>query len=196
MIKIGITGGIGAGKSTVAKVFSALGVPIYDADSRAKWLQENNLLLIEGIKSVFGNEAYSDAGSLNKVFIASKVFSDKIQLSKLNELVHPVVFSDFEEWCAKYAKSPYILKEAALMFETDSYKLVDKVLLVTAPTELRVERILKRDSHRKESDILGIMASQQSDEEKAKKADYRLNNDEKHLLLPQILELHQLFKKL
>jgi dephospho-CoA kinase len=192
MIKIGITGGIGSGKSTITKIFSLLEVPVYDADSRAKWLQNNDSKLIKSTQTLLGEEAYKD-GKLNSTYILSKIFKNSDLLAQLNSLVHPRVFEDFADWCQQNSAKPYILKEAAIMFESDSYKTLDKIILVTSPMELRIKRILERDPQRTEADVKAIISRQLSDEEKIAKADFIIENDEKKLLMSQVLELHKKF---
>lgn len=189
---MGITGGIGSGKSLIGKIFHRLGVPIYDADSRAKWLMNNNVELIAAIKDLFGEKAYDESG-LNRQHISSVVFNQPEKLAKLNGLVHPKVGEDFEEWAEQNAEQNYLLKEAALMFETDSFKQLDEVITVSAPVEVRINRVLKRDSHRNKEDIEKIIAHQLTDAEREKRANHIINNDGQHLLIPQVLTLHQKF---
>jgi dephospho-CoA kinase len=137
MLKIGITGGMGSGKSTVCKVFEQLGIPVYYADARAKQLMHQNLDLIAGIKAQFGENAYLPDGSLNRAYIAEKAFQDSQATAQLNALVHPAVYKDFESWAQSWeGKTPYVLKEAALMFESDSYKQLDFIILVIAHHDL------------------------------------------------------------
>ena len=145
---IGITGGIGAGKSIVSKVFETLGIPKYDADTRAKWLMNNNQKLVDSIRKLFGNNAYQN-GELDRKFIASKAFEDKTLLEQLNQLVHPAVSKDFTEWANQH-HTPYLLKEAALIFETGSYKDLDKIITVTAAEPIRIQRVMKRDGRSEE----------------------------------------------
>lgn len=195
MLKIGITGGIGSGKSTVLQIFSLLGVPIYDSDSRSRWLQENDKQLISDTKLLLGNDAYLPDNKLNKPFIAQKIFSDKTLLEKFNGIVHPKVFEDSEKWYTENAIKKYVIKESALLFESGAYKNVDKVIAVIAPEKLRISRIQKRDPHRTETEIRAIMAKQWNDEQKIKLAHYVLENDETQLLIPQVLKLHDTFLK-
>ncbi|WP_114749004.1 dephospho-CoA kinase [Pleomorphovibrio marinus] len=187
---VGITGGIGAGKTTVSKVFKVLGAPLYNADERAKWLMENDESLRAGILDGFGKEAYHEDGRLNRVFLAAKVFSDSTQTEKINAMVHPAVGRDFRDWCL--GKSyPYVLKEAALLFETGSYKDLDKVLLVTAPLETRIERVLSRDPQRTREQVLDIVEKQWDESKKRELSDFIVENCNKSMLLPQILKVHQ-----
>ncbi|WP_462254280.1 dephospho-CoA kinase [Ekhidna sp.] len=186
---IGVTGGIGSGKSTVCKILESLGAITYYADDRAKWLMVNNQKLVDGVKNLFGSEAYTDTG-LDRKFIAQKAFKDDTLLNKLNQLVHPVVADDLKNWIQTNQKSPLLLKEAALLFETGSYKSLDRTILVTAPEEIRIERVVKRDAHRSREDVKSIIAKQMSDEEKSSLADYVVVNDAKSSLIQQVMKLY------
>lgn len=187
---VGITGGIGSGKSTACRIFSILGVPIYYADDRAKWLMANDEELKAGIISNFGTESYSPDGSLNRAYLASVVFADENKIAVINSLVHPAVKKDFENW-ASDQKTAYVLKEAALLFETGSYQDLDKIINVSAPLKTRITRVLMRDRHRSEQQVNEIIDKQWSDEEKNQKADYVIKNNENKLLIPQVLEIHK-----
>jgi dephospho-CoA kinase len=187
---VGITGGIGSGKSTVAKVFSILGIPVYFADERAKWLMANDALLKKNIIDAFGEESYTDRGILNREFLGRHVFGDENRVNLINSLVHPAVRTDFEAWSSNQ-ESPYVLKEAALLFETGSFKELDKIITVSAPLKLRMMRVLLRDPHRNEAQINAIIDQQLPDEEKNKKADFVIKNSENKLLIPQVLKIHQ-----
>jgi len=187
---VGITGGIGSGKSTVARIFSILGIPIYHADDRAKWLMANDPDLKEQIQKNFGSESYSEEGILNRAFLASKVFSDEEKVKTINGLVHPAVRDDFEKW-AHDQNSPYVIKEAALLFETGSYKDLDKVINVSSPIKIRISRVLMRDPHRNEKQVNDIIDNQLPDEEKNKLADFVIKNTDNRMLIPQVLEIHK-----
>jgi len=189
---IGITGGIGAGKSVVCKVFQKLGVPVYDADSQARWLMNHSKELKRSIQSLFGEKSFL-SGELDRAWVASQAFHHPELLNQLNALVHPAVAADFEEWTIKNASAKYVIKEAALLFETGSYKQLDHVILVTAPVAVRTQRVRLRDSHRSVSDIEAIMNKQMSDVDKMPLADSILVNDGQSLLVPQILQLHEQF---
>ncbi len=191
MKKTGLTGSIGSGKSTVAHIFAALGVPVYDADSRAKLLMITSPALISQIKKLFGEDAYLSDGSLNRPFIAQQAFHNKQLLSQLNALVHPAVFDDFDHWCAQQAQAgaTYVIKEAALMFESDSYKQLDEVIVVTAPEPLRIQRTIARDGISEDA-VLARMKNQLSEAEKKQRAQHEIINDEQQLLIPQVLKLH------
>ena len=193
MYKVGITGGIGSGKTTVCKVFEVLGIPVFYADTAAKSIMIEDTLLIEAIKSTFGEESYFDDGKLNNKHIAGIVFGNETQLAKLNALVHPAVFRAFDAWEAKVNPNvPYTLKEAALLFESGSYKMCDTTILVTAPLELKLQRVMQRDNVTKQQ-VLDRMDKQFSDEEKAKLANHFIKNDEKHAIIEQVLWLHKQF---
>jgi len=186
---IGLTGGIGSGKTTVSKIFSILGIPIYYADDRAKWLMANNADLIAEIKHHFGQESFFENGSLNRVYLGEKVFKDTEQTQLINSLVHPAVKSDFEQW-ASDQKAPYVLKEAALLFETGSYLQLGKTINVSSPIKIRIARTLMRDAHRTEAQLNEIIDKQWPDEEKNKLADFVIKNSDNKLLIPQVLEIH------
>ncbi len=194
MQKIGITGSIGSGKSIVCKIFEQLGVPIYNADERAKKLMISNAEMIDKVKLLFGHESYTETGELNRKHISDIAFNNKDLLTQLNQIVHPIVFKDFENWLIEkeHLNIKYIIKEAALMFETDSYKKLDKFIVVTAPMELRISRTMQRDSILKEQ-VLSRMNNQLSQEEKLAKADYEIINDEQTSLIEQVFTLHQQF---
>jgi dephospho-CoA kinase len=192
-LQIGITGGIGAGKSTVCKIFSVLGIPTYDADSRAKALMTTDGILMEGIKKEFGTLSFKTSGELNREYLATEVFSDEQKLKKLNSLVHPRVGLDYENWLKEQIGAPYVLKEAALLIESGSYKTLDYLLLVTAPEHARIERVLARDKHRNREQVKEIIKNQLSETEKITLADFIVNNDGNHSLLEQVLKLHDQF---
>lgn len=193
LLKIGITGGIGSGKTVVSKIFNVLGIPLYNADERAKWILANNLEVKEGLIQLFGKEAFQN-NQLNRQYISQQVFNDKAKLEKLNALVHPQVGLDFEKWLEGKQQFPYILKEAALLFEAGSYKGLDKIITVYAPLELRIQRVLERDPFRNEEGVKKIMKEQIAEEEKMERADYIIYNDEKKMLIPQVMKLHELFQ--
>jgi dephospho-CoA kinase len=195
MLKIGITGNIGSGKSTVARVFEILGVKVFYADAEAKKVMTADKLLIEEIKVAFGPEAYSANGELNRKYIAGIVFKNEADLKKLNALVHPAVFRAFDEWAKAFTNEPYVIKEAAVLFESRSYKHCDKTLLVSAPLEMRLERVMKRD-HISHTEVEAREARQFTEERKKELADYVLYNDDTQLVIPQVLELHRQFLQL
>lgn len=193
LLQVGITGGIGSGKSLVCKIFNALGIPTYDADSRAKMVMTTDGILVDAIKKEFGFLAYDAKGVLNRQHLASRVFNQPEKLKRLNELVHPRVALDYEQWVSSQADVKYVLKEAALLFESGSYQSLDKIIVVTAPETLRIQRVLARDPHRSVQQTKEIIRNQMEEEEKIKKADYVIVNDETTLLIPQVLNLHLQF---
>ena len=195
MLRIGITGGIGSGKSIASRLFHALGVPVYDADSRARWLMENDAALRQQLITAFGPATYDSMGHLNRTVLASTVFGNPERLAQLNGMVHPHVGTDFERWATaqRQAGHAYVLKEAALLFEAGSYKQLDRIITVFAPLPARQARVLHRDPHRTIADVQAIMAKQLSEEEKMQRADYVLTNDDVQPLLPQVLALHAAF---
>lgn len=190
--QVGITGGIGSGKSLVRKIFECLGVPTYDADSRAKEVMTSDAILVEQIKKEFGQEAYSPRGELNRKYMAEQVFHRPDRLETLNQLVHPRVRADYSNWLAQQT-SPYILKEAALLYEAGSAKELDKIIAVYAPEEVRIARVVKRDPHRNAAAVKAVMQRQMNEEEKRNKADFVILNDDSVLVIPQVLQLHQQF---
>lgn len=192
-LQIGITGGIGSGKSLICKIFHCLGIPVYDADSHAKELMTTDGILLSKIKKEFGELSFNTDGSLNRNYLSSAVFNDVEKLKKLNSLVHPRVGEDYSRWVEQKRTYPYVLKEAALLFEASSNQFLDKVIVVYAPVTLRIQRVLKRDPHRTEDQVRAIVENQLPEEEKMKRADFILVNDEKVLLIPQVLELHARF---
>lgn len=195
MYKVGITGGIGSGKTTVCKVFEVLGIPVFYADTVAKEIMVRDELLINGVKEVFGNESYFSDGTLNNKHIAAIVFNNQTELAKLNALVHPAVFRAFDTWEAEVNHAvPYTLKEAALLFESGSYEMCDTTILVTAPIKTRIQRVMRRDGVAAEQ-VKARMDKQFSDEEKAKMANYFIQNDETQSIIQQVLALHQQFLK-
>jgi len=189
-IRVGITGGIGAGKSLITKLFQVLGVPVYYADERAKYLMNISPELRRGIIRLFGTKAYGPDGRINRPYLAKKAFSDPDKLKALEALVHPVVFQDTESWEEKHKNVPYTLREAALLFESGNYKKLDKIITVTAPEEIRIQRILQRDKVPREA-VLARIRRQWPEEEKVKRSDFVIVNDNKHLLIPQVLAIHE-----
>ncbi len=194
MLKTGITGGIGSGKTTVCKIFEILGIPVYYADDKAKYLMVNDKDLVKNIISVFGEKSYLKNGELNRKYIADIAFKNKRKLEELNKAVHPAVKRDFENWVNEQ-EAPYIIKEAALLFETGSYKDLDFNILVTAPLDIRIKRVMMRDNIDKES-VLARVNNQMPEEDKMKLADFVIYNDERHSLIQQVLDLNKKLRKL
>ena len=189
MLKVGITGGMGSGKTTVCKIFETLGIPIYYADDQAKYLMTHNNKLKQKIIDIFGTKAYRNDQNLNRKYIADIAFKNPKKLKKLNEAVHPAVLEDSENWQKAQQDAPYTLKEAALLFESGSYLKLDKMITVVSPLELRIQRILERDKTTKEA-ILARIEKQLSDEEKVAKSDFIIFNDLKNSLVKQVLKIH------
>lgn len=195
-LQIGITGGIGSGKSIVCKIFACLGTPVYDADSRAKSIMTTDGILIAQIKKEFGDLAYLPDGSLDREYLSRLIFENQEKRTLLNQMVHPRVAADTDRWLDQNQRASYVVREAALLIESGSYLKVDKVILVTAPEELRIKRVLARDPHRLREEVIKIIATQLPEEEKKKKADIVIHNDETQLLVPQIWQLHNQLLKL
>ena len=197
MLRVGITGGIGSGKSIVCRLFQLLGVPVYDSDYRAKWIMANDLSLRADLLTTYGPQTFSETGQLDRAYLARVAFSDPAQLTLLNSLVHPHVGRDFETWAVaqQQAGHAYLLKEAALLFESGAYRQLDRIITVFAPQAVRQARVLRRDPHRTAEDILAIVGKQMSEEEKMHRADYVVYNDDQQLLIPQVLALDTLFRQ-
>ena len=188
ILKVGLTGGIGSGKTTVAKIFETLRIPVYYADERAKQLMNTDPELKNKIIELFGPEAYLK-GQLNRPFIASVVFSDKLKLEQLNRFVHPATIADGESWMQAQT-TPYAVKEAALIFESKVNLHLDYVIGVTAPAELRVRRVSERDELAVE-EVKKRMKHQMSDEEKMNLCDFVIQNNETEPLIPQVISIHE-----
>lgn len=192
MLSIGITGGIGSGKSVVCNIFKVLGIPVYDADTEAKNLYDTDEDLKQQIVDNFGVDMY-DAGKFNRKKMADIVFHSPEKLSLLNSLVHPRVITHANTWFQKQ-NAAYAIKEAALLIESNSYKNCDKIILVTCPLETRIARIMKRDGTTYD-EVMNRINNQLTDEERKKYCDFEIYNDEQHLLIPQVLKLHEMFSK-
>ena len=195
MLKIGITGNIGSGKTTVSKVFEILGVPVFYADDAAKKVMTHDPVLVRQLIDAFGAGSFFIDGTLNRKHIADIVFKDETQLLLLNSLVHPAVFRAFDQWVADRKNVPYVLKEAALLFESDSYKMCDQTILVTAPLDIRINRVMQRDGLQR-TDILNRESKQFTEEKKKTLANFNIKNDDTELVIPQVLKLHDLFRSL
>ena len=189
MIKVGLTGGIGSGKSTAAGVFERLGVPVYNADEHAKNLYHSDPILKKEVVQLLGSEAYQE-GQLNKAWVAERVFEDNELLSKLNALVHPAVGRDFYAWTQRNADVPYLMKEAAILFESGAYLAMDAVVHVYAPLEIRIARVMKRDGVSR-ADVLARVDKQWTDEQRREGSQFEIVNDGRSLMVPQILSIHE-----
>jgi len=189
MIKVGLTGGIGSGKSLIAKVFKILGIPVFEADLASRAIFAGNPQIRQIIIDLFGENLYSDK-ELNRSALAAILFKDPKALDQINKLVHPLVIEEFNQWCGQQKDSPYVIHEAAILFETGYYGLLDRNILVVSPAETRISRILKRDNTTREN-ILARMDNQWPDERKIPLADHIINNDDKTPVLPVILQINK-----
>lgn len=192
MIKVGLTGGIGSGKTTVANFFSELGIPIYYADLEARRLMKSSSLIKRKLIKEFGNDAYKD-GELNTSFLASIVFKDKSKLTQINSIIHPEVAKDFLSWIKKQ-NAPYVIEESAILFENNLIDHFDYIITVTAPADVRINRIIKRDSTSKK-EVLLRMNNQWDDKKKIELSDYIIHNIELSDTKKQVKELHKTILK-
>jgi len=190
MLKIGVTGGIGSGKTTVTKIFALLGVPVYYADAASKRLYQTNAQLKAALKEHFGEDIY-EGENLNRAQLASLVFRDEKKLQLLNSLVHPLTIKDAEDWM-EAQNAPYIIKEAALIFESGSGAMLDYVIGVKTPKPLRIKRVMERDGVLRE-EVLSRMKRQIDEDLKMKLCDFVIDNSEQQLVIPQVLKLHEYF---
>ena len=189
MYQVGITGGIGSGKTLVCSVLEKLGVPVYYADREAKRLMNSHPVLKKGIEELLGKEAYSE-GELDRRYVGSKVFGNRELMEQLNSLVHPAVREDYRSWVAGWSEVPYVVEEAAILFESGASRNLDRTVLVYASSELRIRRVIQRDGVTRE-EVERRMLHQMDEEEKRMLADEVIVNDDREMLLPQIISLHQ-----
>lgn len=192
MLQIGITGGIGSGKTTVCKLFEGMGVPVFNADLEARAILDHDTFIKEAIRREFGKELYNSKGKLNRKAMAAIVFNNQVLLEKLNNLVHPAVGKKYEAWVEKHRDQPYVIKEAAILFESGSYKQLDKIVVVSAAEKERIRRVVQRDGIT-EREVRERMSRQLSEDERIERADYVIRNDGEQDLLPQVKELHKIF---
>lgn len=193
MIRVGITGGIGAGKTTVCRIFESLDIPVYYADDRAKVIMVEDKDVVASIIHLLGPQSYNSDGSLNRAWLAEKVFGNGYLLQQLNEIVHPAVAKDVNHWFLTLEMSgswPYALEEAALLVESGSYKALDKLIVVTCPEEIRITRVMQREGVSRE-EVLSRISRQMSETDKVKKADFIIHNDGETSLLQQVFSIHQ-----
>lgn len=188
ILTIGLTGGIGSGKTTVAKIFIQLGIPVFFADDEAKVIANHNPLIRKKLINAFGASAYV-GDVLNKKYFAELIFNNNEARERMNTIIHPAVKAEFEDWVAKQ-KSPYVLQEAAILFETGGYKLFDKNILVFAPQEVRIQRVMERNGINR-SEVLARMTMQGNPEEYRDMANYVIENDGVRPLIPQVIKIHQ-----
>lgn len=189
MKAIGITGGIGAGKTLVCEVFKSLGIPVFNSDLSAKELMNGSAGLKKNIISLLGEESY-EHGQLNRAYVAQNVFNDKEKLATLNKLVHPLVREQFKDWVTKNNNKPYVINEAALLIESGSYSDLDDIIFVNAPEAIRIKRVTARDKCN-EFEVRARIKNQWSDEQKMKYCKWIINNDNSVMLLPQVLKIHK-----
>ena len=187
-MKIGVTGGIGSGKTTVCRVFSILGIPVFAADIEANKIMETDPSVIEEVNAIAGKDIYTN-GSLNRSELAGIIFNDKNLLEKINHMIHPIVRRNFDLW-QKSQEAKYVIFEAAILLDSGSFGVVDKVLTVTAPFEERIERVVKRNNLTREQ-ILERIRNQSSDEYKVARSDYVIDNSDNKLIIPEILRIHE-----
>jgi dephospho-CoA kinase len=192
MLKIGLTGGIGSGKTVVADIFRHLGVPVYEADAEARALTGNNSEIKSELKKKFGSQIFLKDDSLDRKKLAAFVFSDSEKLAQLNSIIHPFVKQHFANWLQHHNGNRYIIKEAAILFESGSDKGLDKIISVTAPEKIRIQRVVDRDNTTEEK-VKSIIKNQMGEEERIKRSNYIITNDNLTLVIPQVLKLHQLF---
>ena len=188
MLKVGVTGGIGSGKSVVCQVFRTLGIPVFNADDAARYLMEHDAILVQLISTLLGDDVYA-AGKLDRAKVSAIVFREPAKLQQLNALVHPATIRYANEWFEKQ-RGPYVIKEAAIFFESGSYKEMDVMVGVSAPLELRIARAMKRNSLSREK-VLSIVGQQMDEDEKLKRCNYVIVNDDTRAVLPQVLGLHK-----
>jgi dephospho-CoA kinase len=194
MLKIGLTGGIGSGKSVVCDVFRTLGVPVYVADNEAKRLMQSDPVIVRSIKDLLGERSFQD-GVLNREYIGEYVFKDSEKLAQLNAIVHPAVHDDFERWIRTLEGEPYVIEEAALLFESGGAARMNHTIFVRAALETRVKRVVSRDKVTEER-VMDRIRNQMDDEKKEKLADFVIINEIDSMILPQIIDLHHKFLKI
>ncbi|MBK7713202.1 MAG: dephospho-CoA kinase [Bacteroidales bacterium] len=187
-LKLGVTGGIGSGKTSVCKVFNVLGIPVFSADRIARDIMDSDEDIIKKINSVTGKDLYSN-GFLDRMALAALIFNNSDMLHKVNSLVHPIVFDHFATW-EKNQSAPYVIMEAAILFESGASKLVDRIATVVAPEEERVTRLTIRSKLSRQQ-VLDRMKNQMNDEERIKLSDYVIYNSENDMVIPAILEIHK-----
>ena len=192
---IGLTGGIGSGKTIVADIFRTLGIPVYVSDERAKILMHADETVKNQIITLFGPKAYHEDGQLNNSWIASQVFNDRNVLLQLNAIVHPAVFLDLQQWASQASQvaAPYLIQESAILFEADLTKRFDAIVLVVAPEAIRIQRVMQRDGASKEA-VMARMNNQWPDAEKIVRADFVIYNDGLRALIPQVTDIDQMIR--
>lgn len=185
--KLGVTGGIGSGKTSVCRIFNVLGIPVFSADPVARDIMDNDQEMKARINAIAGRDLYSE-GILDRAGLASIIFNDPELLTKVNALVHPVVFRRFGKWAAEQA-APYVIMEAAILFESGASRLVDRILTVIAPVEQRIERVIKRNNLTLDQ-VHERLRNQIDDEERVRQSDYVISNSENEMIIPAVLKVH------
>jgi dephospho-CoA kinase len=186
---IGLTGGIGSGKSTVANIFLHLGIPVFIADEESKRILDTDSILQNSLRNLLGKELIKD-GVIDKVYMAQKIFSDESLLQEVNALLHPLVGIAFKNWALQHSKAPYVMREAAILFESNTFKDCDKIVVVTAPESLRLERVMRRSNLSAEA-VKARMNKQWSQEKKDAMADYLVDNSGEKSLIKQVIAIHE-----
>jgi len=189
MVRVGITGGIGSGKTTVAGVFKSLGVPVFHSDDEAKKCYSTHPELRKRIIELIGPDTYDTEGKPNFSFIAKRIFADEALLKQVNALIHPLVAQRFDDWCVENQNAPYVLKEAAILVETGANKLLGALIVVSAPEEIRIERVMQRSGQSRD-EVEARIRRQGPAEDAIKLADFCIENDGKKALIPQVLSIH------
>jgi len=187
-VKIGVTGGIGSGKTSVCRVFNVLGIPIFSADAEARRIMDSDPIVMEQVRKIAGKDVYSQ-GILDRTGLASIIFNDEKRLSKINNLVHPVIFDNFRKW-AEESSAPYVIMEAAILFESNASFVVDKIITVIAPLEERIERVTRRNMLDRDQ-VLERIKNQMDDQFKIKHSEWVINNSENEMIIPAILKIHE-----
>lgn len=194
MKKIGITGGIGSGKTIICQVFRLLGVPVFHADDIARDIQQNDSNIRKALIDLLGENIYSPSGILNRPAMAHMIFNDKVLMEEVSQIIHPAVREKFRDWLVEHQSEEYILYEAAILFESGYFKELDLNILIVANEDLRIKRVMQRDNISEQA-VRERIRNQMPDEEKTALADYILENNEKKLLIPRIIELDKTFRK-
>ncbi len=187
-MKIGVTGGIGSGKTSVCRVFNVLGIPVFSADAEARRIMDSDPIVMEQVRKIAGKDVYSQ-GILDRAGLASIIFNDEKRLSEINNLVHPVIFNNFRKW-AEESGAPYVIMEAAILFESNASFVVDKIITVIAPIEERIERVTRRNMLDRDQ-VLERIKNQMDDQYKIKHSDWVINNSENEMIIPDILKIHE-----
>jgi dephospho-CoA kinase len=193
VIKLGVTGGIGSGKTSVCKVFGVLGIPLFSADAEAKMIMEVDSGIISKLNAIAEKNLYA-AGTLDRAELAKLIFNNRSMLEKVNSVVHPAVYSRFNEWI-KEQDAPYVIMETAILFESEGYKMVDRIVTVVAPVEERIARVMSRSNITRE-EVMARINNQMSDSEKIKRSDYVIDNSENEMVIPAVLKIHNDILKL